>query len=116
MSDLAEIGVEGLLSEFGARRVSPVEVLDALYARIEAVDRLVGGFTALCLERAVQIQSSAATLGPRRPMDRQMAERLYPTKHREDLVRNYWQYLLRQVRRQGLDDGMPDERDEQEGR
>jgi aspartyl-tRNA(Asn)/glutamyl-tRNA(Gln) amidotransferase subunit A len=52
VSDLAEIGVEGLLSEFGARRASPVEVLDALSARIEAVDRLVGGFTALCVERA----------------------------------------------------------------
>jgi aspartyl-tRNA(Asn)/glutamyl-tRNA(Gln) amidotransferase subunit A len=54
MSDLADIGVEGLLCEFAERRVSPVEVIDALSVRIEAVDRLVGGFTALCLERARQ--------------------------------------------------------------
>lgn len=54
MSDLADIGVEGLLREFGARRLSPVDVIDALFARIEAVDGLVGGFTALCLERASQ--------------------------------------------------------------
>jgi len=51
-SDLAYAGVEALLREFAARRVSPVEVLDVLAARIEAVDASVGGFTALCLERA----------------------------------------------------------------
>src|SRR5438477_157102 len=51
-SDLAYAGVEALLREFAARRVSPVELLDALADRIEAVDRSLGGFTALCLERA----------------------------------------------------------------
>ncbi len=50
--ELAEIGVEGLLREFAGRRLSPLEVLDALSARIETVDGSVGGFTALCLERA----------------------------------------------------------------
>src|SRR3954452_5224979 len=44
--------VGGLLREFAARRLSPVEVLDACAARIEDVDGRVGGFTALCLERA----------------------------------------------------------------
>jgi aspartyl-tRNA(Asn)/glutamyl-tRNA(Gln) amidotransferase subunit A len=51
-SDIAYAGAGELLQEFGARRLSPVEALDALAARIDAVDGLVGGFTALCLERA----------------------------------------------------------------
>ena len=46
------LGVEELIQAYTTRRVSPVEVLDALAARIEAVDPLVGGFTALCLDRA----------------------------------------------------------------
>jgi aspartyl-tRNA(Asn)/glutamyl-tRNA(Gln) amidotransferase subunit A len=40
------------LREFAARRVSPVEVLEAVAGRIAAVDPATGGFTALCLERA----------------------------------------------------------------
>jgi aspartyl-tRNA(Asn)/glutamyl-tRNA(Gln) amidotransferase subunit A len=51
-SDLAYLSVEALLEEFEAHRLSPVEVVDALSARIEAVDGALGGFTALCLERA----------------------------------------------------------------
>ena len=41
-----------LLEVYSTRQVSPVEVLDALVARIEVVDCRVGGFTALCLDRA----------------------------------------------------------------
>src|SRR5262245_24420223 len=52
MTGYPENGVEWLLAEFAARRLSPVEVVDACAARIEAVDSRVGGFTALCLERA----------------------------------------------------------------
>ena len=52
MNEHAHHTVEGLLGEFAARRLSPVEVLDACAARIDAVDGLVGAFTALCLERA----------------------------------------------------------------
>ncbi len=52
MSELADHSVEGLLEEFAAGRLSPVEVLGACAARIEAVDSQVGAFTALCLERA----------------------------------------------------------------
>jgi len=48
----ADHSVEGLLREFAERRLSPVEVLEACLARIDAVDHLVGGFTALCPERA----------------------------------------------------------------
>src|SRR5579859_5603718 len=49
---LLQRDAQGLLSDFAARRLSPVEVVDALAARIDAVDRSTGGFTALCLERA----------------------------------------------------------------
>ena len=52
MDGLTRLGVEDLLQAYTTRRVSPVEVLDAVAARIEAVDPLVGGFAALCLDRA----------------------------------------------------------------
>ena len=52
MNEFPEQSVEVLLREFAARRLSPVEVVDACAARIGAVDRMVGGFTAECLERA----------------------------------------------------------------
>lgn len=50
--DVTDSGVDWLLEEFAARRMSPVEVIDAVAARIEAVDERVGGFVALCLDRA----------------------------------------------------------------
>ena len=52
MSELTDLGVAELLQAFGTRRVSPVEVVDAISARIDAIDSAVGGFTALSLERA----------------------------------------------------------------
>ena len=52
MSELTDLGVAELLQAFGARRVSPVEVVDAISARIDAIDSAVGGFTALSLDRA----------------------------------------------------------------
>lgn len=64
-------------------------------------------YAALTLERAVQFQSIASTLGELRPMPAEMADLLYPNKYRDDFVQGYWRYLIRQVRRQGLDDGMP---------
>lgn len=65
-------------------------------------------FTALTLERVVQIQAIARSLGPLRTMPRAMAERMYPDKYRDEFVAKYWRYLIRQVRRAGLDAGMPD--------
>src|SRR5579859_5810491 len=59
MSDLTELGVEGLLDGFAAGTLSPVEVLEELAARIAAVDEAVGGFTALCLDRARREASAA---------------------------------------------------------
>lgn len=63
--------------------------------------------TALVLERAIQIQAIASALGELRPMSQQMADRLYPSKHRDEFVDGYWQFLVRQLRRQGLAAGMP---------
>jgi aspartyl-tRNA(Asn)/glutamyl-tRNA(Gln) amidotransferase subunit A len=52
VDELTRLGVEELIEAYTARRVSPVEVLEALAVRIEAVDSRIGGFTALCLDRA----------------------------------------------------------------
>ncbi|GIW03875.1 MAG: class II aldolase [Thermomicrobiales bacterium] len=64
-------------------------------------------YTALTLERVVQIQAIARALGEPRPMSPEMADRVYPDKYRDEYLNTYWQYLIRQVRRAGLDDGMP---------
>jgi len=52
VADLTHLGVEELLDQYRGRNASPVEVVDALAARIEAVDSKVRAFTTLCLERA----------------------------------------------------------------
>ena len=52
MSELCRLGVDQLLDAFRRRTVSPVDVVEALAERIEAVDHLVGAFTTLCLDRA----------------------------------------------------------------
>jgi aspartyl-tRNA(Asn)/glutamyl-tRNA(Gln) amidotransferase subunit A len=52
VNELCRLGARELLRLYGAGDVSPVEVVDALSARIEAVDALVGGFTTVCLDRA----------------------------------------------------------------
>jgi L-ribulose-5-phosphate 4-epimerase len=64
-------------------------------------------YTALTLERVIQIQAIARSLGELRPMSREMAERVYPDKYRDEFLDTYWDYLIRQVRRAGLDDDMP---------
>ena len=72
MSDVTRLGVEDLVEAYGARRLSPVEVVDALAARIDAVDARVGAFTALCLDRArlEAKESEAAWLrGTARPLE-----------------------------------------------
>jgi aspartyl-tRNA(Asn)/glutamyl-tRNA(Gln) amidotransferase subunit A len=68
----ADQTVEGLLREFAGRRLSPVEALDACAARIEALDGIVGGFTALCLERArgeARAAETAWARGEARPLE-----------------------------------------------
>jgi aspartyl-tRNA(Asn)/glutamyl-tRNA(Gln) amidotransferase subunit A len=53
LTELIDLGTAELLDGFRARRLSPVEVLDAHAARISSVDTELGAFIALCLERAV---------------------------------------------------------------
>jgi aspartyl-tRNA(Asn)/glutamyl-tRNA(Gln) amidotransferase subunit A len=72
VSRLNELGARELLDEFRAGRASPVEALDAVAARIESVDGLVGGFTELCLERAREEARAAETAwaeGRARPLE-----------------------------------------------
>jgi len=64
-------------------------------------------YAALTLERAVQIQLIASSLGPLSPIPQPMVQRLYAEKYRSDFIRQYWEYLIRKVRRHGLADGMP---------
>jgi len=64
--------------------------------------------TTLTLERAARIQAIAASLGSPQPMTLAMAESLHPDKYPDDYMDNYWHYLIREVRRQHLDQGMPE--------
>jgi len=63
--------------------------------------------TAMTLERALRLQLIAASLGPLRPMDGELAKQMFPSKYHDGLIEDYWQYLIREVRRRGLASGMP---------
>jgi aspartyl-tRNA(Asn)/glutamyl-tRNA(Gln) amidotransferase subunit A len=70
--ELTYAGAEDLLSEFAAGTLSPVEMLDLVAARIDSVDGLLGGFTALCLERAreeARAAEAAWARGEARPLE-----------------------------------------------
>jgi ribulose-5-phosphate 4-epimerase/fuculose-1-phosphate aldolase len=64
-------------------------------------------YTALTLERVLRIQSIANSLGNLQPMTPEMADRVYPDKYQDVHIQSYWDYLIRGVRRAGLDHGMP---------
>ncbi|MGI8972937.1 MAG: amidase [Gaiella sp.] len=70
MDGLTRLGVTELIEAYSSRHVSPVEVLEAVATRIVAVDSRVGGFTALCLDRAreealaSEVAWSRGTAGP----------------------------------------------------
>jgi hypothetical protein len=59
-------------------------------------------YTALTLERVLQIQAIARSLGELRPMSDEMADAVYQDKYRDEFIGNYWNYLIRQVARAGL--------------
>ncbi|CAN5831045.1 aldolase [soil metagenome] len=63
-------------------------------------------YTALTLERVLRLQSIAQSLGNLHPMSPEMAASVYPDKYRNEFIDTYWRYLIRQVRRFSLDDGM----------
>jgi ribulose-5-phosphate 4-epimerase/fuculose-1-phosphate aldolase len=58
-------------------------------------------YTALTLERVLQIQSIARTFGELTPMSDEMASTVYQDKYRDEFIWNYWNYLIRQVERGG---------------
>jgi len=51
--DPAELSAHELLVAYRAGRLSPVEVVDALLARIDALDAALGAFTTVCADRAL---------------------------------------------------------------
>ncbi len=59
-------------------------------------------YTALTLERVLQIQSIARTFGELKPMSDEMASAVYQDKYRDEFIGNYWTYLIRRVERAGM--------------
>jgi L-fuculose-phosphate aldolase len=62
-------------------------------------------YTALTLERVLQIQAIAKSLGELKPMSDEMARSVYQDKYRDEFIGNYWNYLIRRVERAGLAPG-----------
>jgi aspartyl-tRNA(Asn)/glutamyl-tRNA(Gln) amidotransferase subunit A len=65
MEELAFLTARQLLEAYRARSVSPLEVVEALAARIDERDAQLGAFTTLCLERA-RAEASLAEAAYRR--------------------------------------------------
>ncbi|MQA73801.1 MAG: hypothetical protein GEU88_05555 [Solirubrobacterales bacterium] len=61
---------------------------------------------AVTLERAVMLQSIAATLGGAQPIEPVLVDDLHRRKYNDGLVHEYWRAWVRDMRRRGLDDGM----------
>jgi aspartyl-tRNA(Asn)/glutamyl-tRNA(Gln) amidotransferase subunit A len=57
-TDLCELTAHELLGAYRARALSPVQVVEALLARIDALDPALGAFTTLCAERS-RLEASA---------------------------------------------------------
>ena len=64
--------------------------------------------TAVLLERSVQLQAIARSLGPLRPIPELWVERIHNGKYREGFVEEYWDAWVRELRRAGRDFGMPE--------
>jgi ribulose-5-phosphate 4-epimerase/fuculose-1-phosphate aldolase len=62
--------------------------------------------SAVTLERAVRIQSIAATLGALRPISQQSAERMHAEKYQDRFVEEYWAAWIRKLQRSGAGAGM----------
>jgi L-fuculose-phosphate aldolase len=63
--------------------------------------------TALTLERAVQLQATAASLGELRPVADDAVEPLHEMKYRDAFLSEYWDAWVRELRRDGRDFDMP---------
>jgi L-fuculose-phosphate aldolase len=63
--------------------------------------------SAVTLERAVQLQAIASSLGPLRAIPQEWAERMHADKYQDSFVDEYWAAWIRKLRRAGSDAGMP---------
>jgi L-fuculose-phosphate aldolase len=61
---------------------------------------------AVTLERAVMMQSIAATLGATKSIEPAKVHELHRHKYNDSLVEEYWLAWIRDMRRRGLDNGM----------
>jgi L-fuculose-phosphate aldolase len=64
--------------------------------------------TALTLERAVQLQATAASLGALRPVADEVVEPLHEMKYQDAFLSEYWDAWVRELRRDGRDFDMPE--------
>jgi L-ribulose-5-phosphate 4-epimerase len=64
--------------------------------------------TALTLERAVQMQATAAGLGALRPVPDEAVEPLHEMKYQDAFLSEYWDAWVRELRREGRDFDMPE--------
>jgi hypothetical protein len=65
--------------------------------------------TGVLLEKSIQLQSIAATLGPLRPIPEQWVERIHARKYQDAFAGEYWDSWVRSLRRSGMAFGMPGE-------
>ncbi len=68
MSELWQLSAAELRSGYRSRSFSPVEVVDAIAARIEALNPSLGAFTTLCLDRAREEAAALDVAGDPRPL------------------------------------------------
>jgi L-fuculose-phosphate aldolase len=66
--------------------------------------------TGVLLERSVQIQAIASSLGPLRPIRREWLEQIHERKYQDGFELEYWEAWIRALRRKGRAFGMPEER------
>jgi L-fuculose-phosphate aldolase len=65
--------------------------------------------TAVTLERAVQLQAAAASLGELRPVAEEAVAPLHEMKYQDAFLAEYWDAWVRELRRAGRDFDMPED-------
>jgi L-fuculose-phosphate aldolase len=61
------------------------------------------------LERAIQLQAIATTLGPLHPIPQRLLESIHAMKYQGEFAAEYWDAWVRTLRRNGRAFGMPEE-------
>ncbi len=65
--------------------------------------------TGVLLEKSIQLQSIASTLGPLSPIPQQQVERIHAGKYQDGFAEEYWDAWVRELRRNGGAFEMPEE-------